>query len=254
MRRRSLTAFGAVLAVLFVGATVGPAFAGRTRFGWITDTETIPQRAVELESWVLEQDGKGADGVPKTDQTLVWWAPVIGLTDRLELALPVEIAFTRTAAASSTQLLRFGAEVRWRLVDADPVEAGPFAALVRVAAKRPVTQRSVGRFEGELVLSYDVGPVHIGADGTAIFDVNTDDGSTAILVRPGAGASVQVVGELRLGAEVFSEIQARGAGTTWVAAGPNLAFTHGRSWLSGSFLIGIHNIDLAPRLIWAIAF
>src|SRR5215470_14351616 len=99
MRRRSLTAFGAVLAVLFVGATVGPAFAGRTRFGWITDTETIPQRAVELESWVLEQDGKGADGVPKTDQTLVWWAPVIGLTDRLELALPVEIAFNRTATA-----------------------------------------------------------------------------------------------------------------------------------------------------------
>ncbi len=249
MGPRAFTGLGALVALVTIG---GQAFAGRTRFGWITDTETIPQRAVELESWVLELDGKGD---PPTDQTLVWWAPVIGLTDRVELAIPVEIALTRNAMGqSSTQLLRFGGEVRWRLVDPDPVEAGPFAALVRVAAKRPVAQRSVARFEGELVLSVDAGPVHIGVDGTAIFDVETDDGSTAILVRPGAGASVRVVGELSLGAEIFSEIQARGAGTTWVAAGPNFAFTHGRSWLSGSFLIGLHNIDLAPRLIWAIAF
>lgn len=252
MRHRlALVVLVIATAIAIVSAAASPALAGRTRFGWITDTETLPQRAVELESWVLEQDGKGD---PATDQTLVWWAPVIGLTDRIELALPVEIAFNRTATTSSTQLLRFGAEVRWRLVDPDPVEAGPFAALLRFAAKRPVTARDVGRFEGELVLSCDVGPVHIGADGTAIFDVSTGDGGTAILVRPGVGLSVQAVGELRVGAEIFAEIQARGTGTSWVAAGPNVAFSHGRSWLSGAFLIGIEHIDLAPRLIWAIAF
>jgi hypothetical protein len=241
------------VAVAVAGVTLAAstARAGKTRFGWITDTETLPQRAVELESWVLEQDGKGD---PATDQTLVWWAPVIGLTDRVELALPVEIAFNRTATTSSTQLLRFGAELRWRLVDPDPVEAGPFAALLRFATKRPVTARDVARFEGEVVLSYDAGPVHFGADGTAIFDVNTDAGDTGILVRTGAGLSVLAVGEFRVGAEVFAEIQARGVGTDWVAAGPNVAFSHGRSWLSGAFLIGIEHIDLAPRLIWAIAF
>jgi hypothetical protein len=243
---------GLVLATLSLAVAGSSALAGKTRFGWITDTETLPQRAVELESWVLEQDGKGE---PPSDQTLVWWAPVIGLTDRLELALPVEIAFTRAGTTSSTQLLRFGAEVRWRLVDPDLVEAGPFAALIRFAAKRPVTARATGRFEAELVFSYDVGPVHIGADGTAVFDVNSEDSNaTTIFVRPGAGVSVRAVGEFSVGAEIFAEIFARGQGTTWVAAGPNVAFSHGRSWLSGAFLIGIEHIDIAPRLIWAIAF
>ena len=243
-----------VLAVVIVGLVGGTANAGRTRFGWLSDTETIPQRGVELQSWVHEMDGKGDSDATATDQTLVWWAPIIGITDRLELALPVETAFTRTATTSSTQILRFGAELRWRLVDADPVEAGPFAALIRVAAKRPVTARDVARFEGELVFSYDAGPVHLVVDGGSIFDINTDTNGTSVLIRPGAGASIEVTNELRVGAEVFSELQVDGPGTSWVGAGPNVSYTHGRSWVSGSFLIGIEHIDLAPRVIWAIAF
>jgi hypothetical protein len=237
-----------------ITALDGEASAGRTRFGWLSDTETIPQRGVEFQSWTHEMDGKGDSDATATDQTLVWWAPVIGLTDRVELALPVEMAFTRTPTTQSTQILRFGAEVRWRLVDPDPVEAGPFAALIRLAAKRPVTARDIARFEGELVVSYDAGPVHFVVDGGSVVELNTDTSGTSVLMRPGAGASVAVTNELRFGAEVFSELQVDGVGTSWVGAGPNVSYTHGRSWLSGSFLIGIEHITIAPRVIWAIAF
>jgi hypothetical protein len=36
--------------------------------------------------------------------------------------------------------------------------------------------------------------------------------------------------------------------------GPNLALTHGRFWLAGTFGIGVFGIDSAPRLNWGIAF
>lgn len=251
MPRARIVVAGLLTVLSLVGGT---AHAGRTRFGWLSDTETIPQRGVELQSWVHEMDGKGDSDATKTDQTLVWWAPIIGITDRLELALPVETAFTRTATTSSTQILRFGAEVRWRLVDPDPVEAGPFAALIRLAAKRPVTARDVARFEGEVVFSYDAGPAHFVVDGGGVVELNTDTNGTSVLVRPGAGVSIEVTSELRLGAEFFSELQVDGVGTSWAGVGPNVSYTHGRSWVSGSFLVGIEHIDIAPRVIWAIAF
>lgn len=235
-----------VLAVVL--CATGTARAGRTRFGWLYDTETVPQRGVEIESWLLEEDGK--DG---TDETLLWWAPVIGLTDRLELAFPVEVAYNRSATTSGVALERFGAEVRWRLVNADPVESGPFAALIRLGAKRLVTERSRARFEADVVLSLDAGPAHLSADLGGVLVAGNGD-PTEIEARPAGGVVFRVAGELRLGAELYSELQVRGDGVTWVAAGPTLSFTHGRSWLSASFLVGLRGIDLAPRLNWAIAF
>ena len=63
-----------------------------------------------------------------------------------------------------------------------------------------------------------------------------------------------VSGELRAGAEVVASLFPRGAGTDWVAAGPNLAWTHGRFWLAASLPIGLSNIDAAARVRWGIAF
>jgi hypothetical protein len=33
-----------------------------------------------------------------------------------------------------------------------------------------------------------------------------------------------------------------------------MAWSHGRSWLSGSYLIGVYHVRDAPRLNWGIAF
>src|SRR5205823_10500901 len=105
-----------------------PAHAGRSRYGWLYDTETNGERNVEIESWISEENGKGT---PPSEETLWWFGPVIGLTDRIDLALPIEIAFGTEGMTSGTNLQRFGAEVRWRLTNPDPVERGPVAVLLR---------------------------------------------------------------------------------------------------------------------------
>jgi hypothetical protein len=237
-----------VLALLPLLAST--ARAGRTRFGWLYDVETVPQRSVEIETWIYEKDGKGS---PEIDETWLWWGPVIGVTDRVELAIPIEFAHKRTAESAGTGLERVGAEVRWRLTHPDPVESGPFAALVRLGIRRLVNERSAVRFDPNLVLGLDLGRVHLGADLGGVLKVSDDD--VVIEARPGGGVSVLVAGELRLGAEVYAEI---GLGDSpavdWVALGPNLAWTHGRAWISASFPIGLSNLDAAPRLNFAIAF
>ena len=228
------------------------AHAGRSRFGWLYDTETIPQRGVEVETWYLEEDGKGE---PDVDESKVLWQPVVGITDRLELAFPLELTFEREMNMGGTALERFGAELRWRLTDPDPVERGAVAPLLRLGAKRVIAERDLLRVEADVVVSVDAGPVHVAADLGAVGEVDVAAGTAVYEARPGVGASVKVVGELRLGAEFYGEL---GLGDStavdWYSLGPNLAWTHGRFWLSGSVPLGLKNIDAAPRLNLAIAF
>ncbi len=236
------------LALVLAIGIVSTAHAGRTPFGWLYGTETLPERGVELETWLQELDGKAG-----TDQTLVLWAPVFAITDRLELALPIEVAYNRAAAGASTQLDKFGAEIRWRLTDPDPVESGPFAPLIRLAVKRLVGKRDTLRLDGGLVLGLDLGRVHLGADLGVLSTIDTS-GNSATEARPGVGVSVAVTDELLVGAEGFADLQIDGSAPSWIGIGPDLAYSHGRSWLSGAFLIGVKNVDIAPRLLWGIAF
>ena len=227
------------------------AHAGRTRFGWLYDTETVPERGVELETWMLEEDGKGN---PPVDESSLWLAPVVGVTDRVELAFPLEVSFGSDAMGSRTDLSRFGAEIRWRLTSPDPAESGPFSALVRLAAKRLITDRGAVRFEPGVVLGYDIGRAHLVVDLESIIEV-PDQGSVRSEFRPGAGAVFQIAGELRAGAEYYSEIALGDTpSVTWHALGPTLSWTHGRFWLAASCPIGVKNITAAPRLNWAVAF
>lgn len=227
------------------------AYAGRTRFGWLYDTETVPERGVELETWMLEEDGKGN---PPVDESSLWLAPVVGVTDRVELAFPIEFSFTSNDMSSQTNLERFGAEIRWRLTNPDPAESGPFSVLLRLAAKRLITDRGAVRFEPGVVLAYDVGRLHAVLDLESIVEI-PNMGSVRSEFRPGGGAVVQIVGELRAGAEYYSEIALGDTpSVTWHALGPTVSWTHGRFWLAASCPIGLSNITAAPRLNWAVAF
>src|SRR5437870_1494470 len=101
--------FAAVRATLLVAGLATSlsfetaAFGGRTRFGWLHDTETVQQRTVELENWFVEQDGEKYAGGTR-DENLIWWGPVIGITDRLELALPLEIEVAGHGMTSATNI------------------------------------------------------------------------------------------------------------------------------------------------------
>ena len=98
-----------LFAFVIQAALAGRAFAGRTPFGWSYGTEVNPERMIESELWISEENKKGD---AKADETLIWWAPTIGITPHLEGAIPIELA--RTADAStppSTHLDKWGGDL-----------------------------------------------------------------------------------------------------------------------------------------------
>ena len=221
------------------------AVAGRTDFGWLFGTELVPERTIELSSALYEENQLTPD---RASETRWWLAPVIGVTDRLELALPVEFAKDRTASGA-TELDRYGAELRYRLEAPDPLE--PVVPLVRIAVNRLVAARDAVNPQADLVVSYANGRLHAVVDLGGYAELRPH--AHYLELRPGAGASVAVTGELRAGAEVFAELP-RDAPGRWAVVGPNVAWTHGRFWLSAAYGVGIFGIKDAPRVQWGIAF
>jgi hypothetical protein len=245
-----LPAVKAALIVIAGLAVARPAIAGRTHYGWLNGTEVVPERGVELETWIQDLDNVGP--IDRDETELVWYA-TIGITDQLELALPIELSWARAGAApGATSLDRWGAEARYRLVTSDPVDAPALVPLVRLAIKREVDERRAATVEAEFNLSYEGGRVHAAASvgWRQLLHADVDP----IVLRPAAGISIAVTEELRAGVESIASITARGPGVDWVAAGPNLGWTHGRFWLAASLPIGLSNIDAAARVRWGISF
>jgi hypothetical protein len=244
----------AALAALALISLEGAAHAGRSHFGWLYDTETVPERGVELEQWLTDQHRQGPS---HTSETAVWWAPVIGVTDQVEFALPIEWEWTKSdVAAPRTFLARYGAELRWRLVTSDPVDAPAWVPYVRFAVKKPITETEAAEVDGDFVLSYTQCRWHAVANVGVYGDVHKGDDVWA--TRSGAGVSIEVTDELRLGGELYGEKSLAGGSSDddWVTVGPNLSWTHGRFWLSASYGVGVYNIATAgaPRIKWAVAF
>lgn len=232
-------------------AAPATASAGLTHYGWLDGTDVLPERGAEVQTWVAEENGTAGN----THETSLWWGAVVGITDRLELALPVELLWASADGAQPTfTAQRFGVEARYRFVSNDPVDAPPFAPLLRIGVKRDIVERGDVRVETNLVVSSVTpsGSVHVAAQLGATGDITRDAHHFALL--PGAGASFEVTGDLRLGAEVFAEIKLDSDRASWVAAGPNLGWTHGRFWLSAALGIGVYHIDTAPKVIWGIMF
>jgi hypothetical protein len=226
------------------------AHAGRSFYGWLYGTEVMPERGVELQTWILEENGKYGTS---DKESSIWWGPLVGITDQLELSLPIEMEWKSPEAEKpSFTFKRFGVEARYRLVSQDPVDAPRFAPLLRVAVKRDVTVRDDVRVEGDAVASYEVGAVHSLVDLGFVSDITPSTKHSEL--RPGGGVSVRVTDELRVGAEGYAELSLDSLGESWAAAGPDVAWTHGRFWLSGAFGIGIYHVKIAPRIMWGIAF
>lgn len=232
--------------------TPAAASAGRTQFGWLFGTEVMPERGAEIQTWVTEQNG--ADKV--NYHNTVWGVQaLIGITDQLELALPVDLVWRDSDMINPGFTWQsYGVEARYRFVSQDPVDAPPFAPLARVAVKRDVVARGTVVAEANFVASTTTASGNVAAliDIGAVGRFTRDDAKFEL--RPGLGVSFKVHGDLRLGAEVFAHISVDESADRWVAAGPNLAWTHGRSWVSAAFGIGLYQIKTAPALQWGIMF
>lgn len=239
--------------------TCGTAHAGRTFYGWLYGTEVLPERGAEAASWIAEENDLSDEDHASESR---WWiAPLVGINDQLELAIPAEIAWGRSdVSAGKTVFDRYGAELRYRLVTQDPVDAPPWAALVRVGVKRSVTERQMVIPELGFVASYDAGIVNVLADLEAYGEVANECprgdpmcDKTHFEIRPGAGVSIKAIGDVRFGAEVHAELTLDKGGN-WAAVGPNMAWSHGRFWLSAAYGIGVYGIKDAPKVQWGIAF
>jgi hypothetical protein len=230
----------------------GAAHAGRTQYGWLFDTEVLPERGAEILTWVDERNGRD----PNDSHWTTWgWTGLIGVTDQLMLSLPIEFVWRESDLLEPTFTWEsYGIEARYRLVSADPVDGPPFAPLVRLAVKRDVATRDAVIIESDVVASTTTptGSAEAVVDVGFVGAITGDE--QAFELRPGAGVSFRVKGDLRLGAEVYSEITLKGPKQTWAAIGPNLAWTHGRFWLSAAFGIGVYHIDTAPRVQWGVMF
>jgi hypothetical protein len=235
-----------------LAAAPGTAHAGRTFFGWLYGSEVMPERGAELQSWITEEN------FDLRAETSWLFSAQIGVTDQLELGLPLEFDWTRVTNpmtmmdTTSTRFSRFGIEGRYRFVTQDPVDAPAIAPLLRVGVKRLIGNRDGVRPEADLVISYESGIVQLLADLGFAADIDPDD--QVYEFRPGAGISVLAADDLRFGLEAFSVIKSEGG--SWVITGPNLSWTHGRFWISGAFGIGLvqDRIQTAPRVQWGIAF
>jgi hypothetical protein len=241
--------------LIAIAALAAPAQAGRTNFGWLQGPSVQPERGVELMSSIYEE-------VEGDDAEMTWWlGPLIGVTDRIELGLPLELVGVHGDGA---RLDRFGVDLRYRFVTQDPVEAPAFVPLVRLAVNHVIGNDAAFDTRSDLVLAYQVGRVELLVDAGLFAQVVRRE--TEWQLRPGAGASVRLDGELRAGVEAYAQVQLVDASAElarstiersaerWLIVGPNIAWTHGRIWLSAAYGIGLAGIDSASKAQWGIAF
>ena len=232
----------------------GTASAGRSFFGWLQSSEIMPERGAEIGTFVSEENRLSQ--VDNLRDTTWWIAPSIGITDQLELTLPVELAWDRADhGGPRSTLSEYGVDLKYRFVTADPVDTPAFVPAIRARVLRVVTgPRDVADARVDLIGTYEAGAVqaaiNVGVQGLI------SGGSQHFQALPGLGVSIETVADLRFGAEVFGEIALDdGTGNyTWLAIGPNMAWSHGRSWWSAAYGIGLLHVRDAPKLNWGIAF
>ncbi len=247
---RRVAAVAVLLATVLVAA---PAEAGRRPWIWVWDTEVLHEREVEIEQWIWEMN------LGAKQSAWLWWAPVVGLTDTLELAVPVEASWWWLPSEAdgdkwqaSTQFETWGLSLRWRLAENDPDEAGDWVPLVRLAIKKLMGGRKPQwQFEGNVVVSNDTGALHSTLDLGFFYATRGAQWATYAF-----GMAYGINDAIRLGGEVFGEIGLSEERKTFTMVGPDLGFTHGRTWITIGCLIGVTDkaARYMPRLIWAIKF
>ena len=114
-----------------------------------------------------------------------------------------------------------------------------------------IQERAGVRGEADIVAGYTAGPAFVSVDIGSVFQHSPD--GDEIELRPGAGASLRVLGDFRAGAEAYSELIVKGGGTSWLVVGPTLSLTHGRFWGAATLGIGVFGIRDAPRLTFGVA-
>ncbi len=269
-RRNPAGQLRSILAVLTLASALGaaPAEAGRRAFLFAYDSEIVPEGDVELEQWWWSESRIPASAERLNTRNAlywIWWAPVIGLSNHLELALPFQIV----ASGNSTALQTFSADAVYRFFSRE--KDGGFQPLVRVSYHQAISSRSApSTLEANLVLTYGKpNELHLAVNAGATFSLPWPEN----LARPvtgsfGGGLSYPLPGgEFRLSAELLAEVQSSPAIPSTPSmprafpryfAGGALSWTRGRIWITAGTMVGLTGLSEAsppfiPRLLWAVA-
>src|SRR5262249_28968203 len=124
------------------------AHAGRTLYGWLASTDTVPEGGLELQTSIYEHDDLGRY---HERSSALLWTPAMGLTDKLELAVPVELAYiTADDVAPGVSITHYGAELRYRFLP----RGSEVSPLLRFGLARDAIVRSQVRTELAVAVSY----------------------------------------------------------------------------------------------------
>ncbi len=257
------------LAVLILGSAIAPraAEAGRRAFLFAYDSEIVPEGDVELEQWWWSETRLSAypdEGRPNPRAALywIWSAPVIGLSNHLELSLPFQVV----ASANNTSLQTFSAELYYRLFSRE--KDGGLQPLVRAAFHQAIRAGAPSTVELDLVLTYGKpNELHLALNAGALISTpwpeNLPQGTVrAVTETFSGGLSFPLVpgGEFRLSAELLAETQWDRTSNAFPRyfAGGAFSWTRGRIWVTAGTMVGLTGLSsatppLVPRLLWAVA-
>lgn len=257
----------AMALMLAVALAPLPADAGRRAFLFLYDSEIVPEGDVELEQWWWSESriARNNQGRPNGRPAIywIWSAPVFGLSNHLELALPLQIS----ATSNNTSLQEFSAEAYYRFFSRE--KDGGFQPLVRLAYHHAIRSGAPSSAEAEVVLAYGKpNELHLVANASALISLPWPD-SQPPLPQPfdpsvGAGISYPLAptGEWRIATEFLAEFRVSSQSTSNAFpryfVGGALSWTRGRVWVTAGTMVGLTGLSSAsppfiPRLLWAVA-
>jgi hypothetical protein len=243
----------AVLAAVSLGAT--EARAGRRPFTWAYGTDIVPDGDVELEQWLWAKGRRGTrPGEPASG--FIWWAPVFGVTDQLELAVPFQVVGNR----EGTHILSFDVDARYRLRPRGEKEG--LQTLLRAAWHHAFLGDSLSRLDGNLILSYgSLAELHLNLDlglQVGLPQLKAQGGAAQVQGTYDLGLALPLrEGEWQVGGELFGELPFGDLSRQHHFIGPSVALTRGRVWATLGVLFGLTGLFpdtpvFMPRFMWAV--
>ena len=231
------------------------AHAGRSFYGWLYGTEVLPERGVELQTWIVEENDKYGSATQAD-------VAVVGTADRRHRSARARAAArdsTWTTSDSHRDAVVHVPAVRHRGALPPGVAGSGRGARVRrrwCGSRSSATSRCATTCGSKPTSWCRTRPARSTRSVDVGFIGDVTSGSTRTCeIRPGAAA--QRAGRRRAPARRRGVLRAQPRQRRARAGqlvGPNLAWTHGRFWLSGAFGIGVYHVRIAPRVMWGIAF
>ncbi len=226
--------------------------AGRRAFIWTWDTENLKQGDVEIEQWLWWVGHK------TNPSGWIWFSPIFGITDRIEIAFPWEIQSNNLG----TKLTNFTAESRIRIGDLE--DTNFFHHSIRLYYQQNMihpynrTRYNVPWFGTNYIMSFgNVSKAHTTIDLGIYSDLENNAQRALTIQTLGAGYTTPIHKNMRVGLEYFHEIGLSSSYKNFkhYFLGPNFSYSKGNVWITLGALKGLSSDtpNFMQRLILSIA-